>query len=60
MSQISIMGDEGEPVLYASLTSEGNLFFQFEYLVETKTKAITSSTTQLRQMSFQELPINSD
>ena len=30
MSQISIMGDEGKPVLYASLTSEGKLFFEFE------------------------------
>ena len=31
MTNISIIGDEGEPVLYASLTTEGNLFFQFEY-----------------------------
>jgi len=31
MSQISIIGDEGNPVLYASLTLEGNLFFEFEY-----------------------------
>ena len=30
MSQISIMGDEGKPVLYASLTLEGKLFFEFE------------------------------
>lgn len=30
MSQISIIGDEGEPVLYASMTSEGKLFFEFE------------------------------
>ena len=30
MSQISIIGDEGKPVLYASLTSEGKLFFTFE------------------------------
>lgn len=30
MSQISIKGDEGKPVLYASLTNEGKLFFEFE------------------------------
>jgi len=30
LSQISIIGDEGKPVLYASLTSEGKLFFTFE------------------------------
>jgi hypothetical protein len=32
VTNISIIGDEGKPVLYASMTSEGNLFFQFEYL----------------------------
>ena len=32
MTNISIIGDEGKPVLYASMTTEGNLFFQFEYL----------------------------
>ncbi|CAB4955099.1 unannotated protein [freshwater metagenome] len=31
MSQISIIGDEGTPVLYASLALEGKLFFEFEY-----------------------------
>ena len=31
MSQISIIGDEGKPVLYASLTNGGKLFFEFEY-----------------------------
>ena len=31
MSQISIIGHEGKPVLYASLTLEGKLFFEFEY-----------------------------
>ena len=31
MSQIFIIGDEGKPVLYASLTLEGKLFFEFEY-----------------------------
>ena len=31
MSQISIIGDEGKPVLSASLTLEGKLFFEFEY-----------------------------
>jgi hypothetical protein len=31
MSQISIIGDEGKPVLYAWLTLEGKLFFEFEY-----------------------------
>jgi hypothetical protein len=30
MPQISIIGDEGKPVLYASLTLEGKLFFEFE------------------------------
>ena len=30
MSQISIIGVEGEPVLYASLTLEDKLFFEFE------------------------------
>jgi hypothetical protein len=30
MSQISIIGDEGKTVLYASLTLEGKLFFEFE------------------------------
>ena len=31
MSQIMIAGDDGSPILYASLTSEGKLFLQFEY-----------------------------
>ena len=31
MSPIFIIGDEGKPVLYASLTLEGKLFFEFEY-----------------------------
>jgi len=31
VTNISIIGDEGEPVLYASLTSEGKLFFEFEF-----------------------------
>ena len=30
MSQISIIGDEGKPVLYASLNLDGKLFFEFE------------------------------
>jgi len=30
MSQISIIGDEGKPVLYASLNLDGKLFFWFE------------------------------
>ena len=30
MAQISIIGIEGKPVLYASPTSEGKLFFEFE------------------------------
>ena len=30
MSHISIIGDEGKPVLYAWLTLEGKLFFEFE------------------------------
>jgi len=30
MTQISIIGVEGKSVLYASLTSEGKLFFEFE------------------------------
>ena len=31
MSPIFIIGDEGKPVLYASLTLHGELFFEFEY-----------------------------
>jgi hypothetical protein len=31
MSQITIVGDDATPVLYASMTSEGKLFLQFEY-----------------------------
>ena len=31
MSQISIIGVEGKPVLYSSLTSDGKLFFEFEF-----------------------------
>jgi hypothetical protein len=31
MSHISIIGGEGQPVLYASMTREGKLFFEFEY-----------------------------
>ena len=31
MSQISIIGVEGKPILYASLNSDGDLFFEFEY-----------------------------
>ena len=31
MSHITIMGDEGIPILYASMTPEGKLFLQFEY-----------------------------
>jgi hypothetical protein len=30
MSQVSIIGDDGKPVLYASMTREGKLFFEFE------------------------------
>jgi hypothetical protein len=31
MSQISIIGDEGQPVQYASMTREGKLFFDFNF-----------------------------
>ena len=31
MSDITIVGDDGNPILYASLTSEGKLRLQFEY-----------------------------
>ena len=31
MTNISIVGDGGNPILYASLTSEGKLRLQFEY-----------------------------
>ncbi len=31
MPQIPIIGDEGKPVLYASLTPNGKLTFEFEY-----------------------------
>ena len=30
MTHITIVGDEGNPILYASMTSEGKLFFTFE------------------------------
>jgi hypothetical protein len=36
MSHISIIGDEGKPVLCASLTSEGKLFFEFELYARNK------------------------
>ncbi len=31
MSNITIVGDDGNPILYASLTSDGKLRLQFEY-----------------------------
>ncbi len=31
MSNITIVGDDGNPILYASLTSEGKLRLQFEH-----------------------------
>jgi hypothetical protein len=31
MTIITIVGDDGNPILYASLTSEGKLRLQFEY-----------------------------
>lgn len=31
MTNITIVGDDGSPILYASLTSEGKLRLQFEY-----------------------------
>ena len=31
MTQVTIMGDDGTPILYASMTPEGKLFLQFEY-----------------------------
>jgi len=31
VSYITIVGDDGNPILYASITSEGQLFLQFEY-----------------------------
>ena len=31
MTHITIAGDDGNPILYASMTSEGKLFLQFEY-----------------------------
>jgi hypothetical protein len=31
MTHITIVGDDSNPILYASLTSEGKLFLQFEY-----------------------------
>ena len=31
MTQISIIGTHGEPVLYANLTPDGKLVFEFEY-----------------------------
>ena len=31
MTHITIMGDEGNPILYACINSEGKLFLDFEY-----------------------------
>ena len=31
MSQLTIMGDDGNPILYASMNSDGRLFLEFEY-----------------------------
>jgi len=31
MSENTIAGDDGSPILYASMTSEGKLFLEFEY-----------------------------
>jgi len=31
MSYMTIVGDDGNPILYASMTSEGKLRLQFEY-----------------------------
>jgi len=31
MTHITIAGDDGKPILYASMTSEGKLLLQFEY-----------------------------
>jgi hypothetical protein len=31
VSCITIVGDEGNPILYASMTSDGKLLLQFEY-----------------------------
>jgi hypothetical protein len=31
MTHITIVGDDSNPILYASLTSEGKLLLQFEY-----------------------------
>jgi hypothetical protein len=31
MTHITIVGDDGNPILYASMTSEGKLFLEFEY-----------------------------
>jgi hypothetical protein len=31
MTNITILGDDGNPILYASVTSEGKLRLQFEY-----------------------------
>ena len=45
MSQISILGDEGKPVLYASLTLEGISFLSLSITVVMKMRAITNLTT---------------
>ena len=54
MSNISIIGDEGKPVLYASMTSEGKPFLNLSFTAAMKTRVITSLTTLLSLKSFQE------
>ena len=58
MPQISIIGDEGKPVLYASLTLEGKLFLSLSITAVMKMKVITSSTTLLSLKSSPELQVD--
>ena len=57
MAQISIIGDEGKPVLYASLTLEGKLFLSLSITAVMRMRVITSSTTLLSLKSSQQLQI---
>ena len=56
MSQVSIIGNDGKPILYAYLTAEGKLFLPSSFMQGMRTKVITSSTTLLNLKSFPLLP----
>jgi hypothetical protein len=61
LSHISIIGDEGKPVLYASMTQEGKLFFEFELYGRNENEGDCGfSYTVEPEKSSQKLPLNSD